>query len=314
LIRHRCSFGRRSARGVAAGSVVLASLIGLAVAAVSASASPPPGITAGPPSGIVYAHAHSAAPHRSSPNLTYHGGPVMTTGAAVTAIYWGTSWGDSAFVGDKISGLGQFYGGIGTSTYAGTTTEYTDSSGGHVSSAVSYGGDLVDTSAAPSHAPQTSTILQEVANEIGNPVANGYYPVYVDTPRGHTGYCAWHSWGTVKGVVVQFAFFFNLDGDPGCDPQSSVSSESQGLAALANVSGHELSESLTDPNLNAWYDSSGAENADKCAWTFGAKPLTFTDHTQWKVQGNWSNAAYDANRGYTDPSSGFVRGCIDGTN
>src|SRR5205807_4072958 len=100
-------------------------------------------------------------------------------------------------------------------------------------------------------------------------VSNGYYAVYVDKPRGHANYCAWHSAGSCGGTQVQFAFFFNLDGDPGCDPQSTVSSESQGLAALANVTGHELSEARSDPQLNAWYDSSGAENADKCAWIFG---------------------------------------------
>ena len=57
---------------------------------------------------------------------------------------------------------------------------------------------------------------------------------------------------------MQFGFFFNLDGDSGCDPQSPSSlGHSQGLAALANVSGHELSEMLTDPQLNAWYDQQG---------------------------------------------------------
>ena len=114
-------------------------------------------------------------------------------------------------------------------------------------------------------------------------------------------------------MTVQFAFFFDLDGDPGCDPQSPVSTYSQGVAALGNVSGHELSEALTDPHLNAWYDSSGAENADKCAWTFGASTLKLGS-AQWKIQGNWSNNAYDTNRGYTDPANGFVRGCVDGTN
>ena len=44
---------------------------------------------------------------------------------------------------------------------------------------------------------------------------------------------------------------------------------SQGLAAIANVSGHELSEARSDPaSPGAWYDSSGQENGDKCAWTF----------------------------------------------
>jgi len=41
------------------------------------------------------------------------------------------------------------------------------------------------------------------------------------------------------------------------------------LDATASVFAHEVDETITDPFLNAWYDSRGAENADKCAWTFG---------------------------------------------
>ena len=40
--------------------------------------------------------------------------------------------------------------------------------------------------------------------------------------------------------------------------------------AMVSVMSHELEESASDPELNAWYDSNGEENADKCAWTFGA--------------------------------------------
>ncbi len=134
----------------------------------------------------------------------------------------------------------------------------------------------------------------------------------MDKPRGHANYCAWHSAGSCGGTQVQFAFFFNLDGDPGCDPQSTVSSESQGLAALANVTGHELSEARSDPQLNAWYDSSGAENADKCAWTFGGPYVSLSNGTRWKIQGNWSNYAFDNNLGY--PNSSGQNGCVDGTN
>ena len=101
---------------------------------------------------------------------------------------------------------------------------------------------------------------------------------------------------------------FTLDGDAGCNPSDTTSGHSQGLAALGNVSGHELSESLTDPHGDAWYDSQGEENADKCAWTFGPSLITFKNKTQWKIQGNWSNAVYTNGGSYLGSGSGCING------
>jgi hypothetical protein len=251
---------------------------------------------------------------RQLPNLTYHNGPVMTVATEVHPIFWGNSWTDANFVGDKETGLASFYNGVGGSSYLSTNTEYTQSGGAHVLNAVNHPiSSSVDTSNAPSGAPSTGAILAEVCAVIGSNVkSNGYYPVYVDTKRGNTGYCAWHSWGTCGTTNVQFAFFFNLDNDPGCDPQDNVNGHSQGLASLSNVSGHELSEMLTDPRGTGWYDRQGAENSDKCAWTFGGPTLVFSNNSAWKVQGNWSNIANNNGQGYVDGS--LVRGCIDGTN
>jgi hypothetical protein len=242
----------------------------------------------------------------SGPNLLWHGGPVMTSGAVVQPIFWGAGWNNSTLTGDKITGLQSFYGGFGGSTYANTNTEYTDGSTLHVSPAVSLGGTVRDY-AGPSSEPSSLAVLAEVCSHITNPPPNGsgYYPVYVDLPRGNAGYCAWHSASSCGGTPVQFAFFFRLDGDGGCNPGSTVQNQSQGLAALANVSGHELSEALTDPRLNAWFDQVGAENADKCAWTFGAPSVLFSNGTSWKIQGNWSNNAYNTQTGYDS-----LRGCI----
>jgi hypothetical protein len=36
---------------------------------------------------------------------------------------------------------------------------------------------------------------------------------------------------------------------------------------------HELSEALTDPELNAWINSGFIENGDLCVWTFGMTKL-----------------------------------------
>jgi hypothetical protein len=245
----------------------------------------------------------SAARRTSSPDLLWHNGQILTS-SLVKAIYWGSSWSNSTFVGDKISGLDTFYSGVSGSSYMNTNTEYTGTNG-QVSSVVMYDGHTIDLGTAPARAPKTSAVLAEVCKVITNPVPNGFYPVYADTPRGHAGYCAWHSYGSCGGVPVQFGWFFNLDGDPGCDPGDTSGLHSQGLAALANVSGHELSETVTDPRNGGWYDSGGAENADKCAWTFNG--LETLGATKWLIQGNWSNQAYDNGQtGYT------LGGCING--
>jgi hypothetical protein len=242
----------------------------------------------------------------SSPNMSFHNGPVLTS-TVTQAIFWGTTWGSAS--GDKISGIDTWYEGFGASDYSHASGEYTGTNG-QVSGVTTHLGHLIDNSAAPSKATTTSTILAEVCKMITAPVANGYYAVYTTTPRGHTSYCAYHSWGSCAGVQLQFAFFFDLDGDAGCDPQDTSGNHSQGLAALANVSGHELSEAMTDPQGNGWFDSSGNENGDKCAWTFGAPLVTFSNLSQWKIQGEWSNAAYTAKTGY--PNSSGQNGCISG--
>lgn len=255
------------------------------------------------------AHAARTARTKSTnPNMSYHGGKIMPT-ANVTPIFWGSSW--ATYSGDKISGLADWYTGHSGSHYAATSDEYTGTNG-QVGATTSYAGNVIDTSAA-SGGNSTSTILAEVCKVITHPdtSGNGYYPVYTDVKRGGAQYCAWHSSGSCGGVPVQFAFFFNLDGDAGCDPQDSSGLHSQGLAALANVTAHELSEARTDPaSPAAWYDSNGSENGDKCAWTFGAPLVTFSNGTQWKLQGEWSNAAYTANTGY--PNSSGQNGCLSG--
>ena len=91
-----------------------------------------------------------------------------------------------------------------------------------------------------------------------------------------------------------------------------MTGHSEGLAAVANVTGHELSESITDPRGNAWYDSSGEENGDKCAWAWlsnpAPEPVVLGNGTSWVMQGEWSNAAYTAGTGYLNTSG--QKGCL----
>jgi hypothetical protein len=66
---------------------------------------------------------------------------------------------------------------------------------------------------------------------------------------------------------------------------------------MVSVVAHELEEAASDPQLNAWYDSTGAENADKCAWTFGttypangAAANMKIGSRNYLIQRNWVNA------------------------
>ena len=70
----------------------------------------------------------------------------------------------------------------------------------HVTTAVTVATPLSITLRRRRVAHRPAPIQAEVCAEISTPVANGYYPVYVDTPRGHAGFCAWHSWGTCGGA------------------------------------------------------------------------------------------------------------------
>jgi len=83
-------------------------------------------------------------------------------------------------------------------------------------------------------------------------------------------------------------------------------------AALANVTGHEISEARSDPaNPGAWYDADGEENGDKCAWTFNVPYVSFRHGTRWKLQGEWSNNAFTTGTGGY-PNSLGQKGCLDG--
>jgi hypothetical protein len=230
----------------------------------------------------------------STNNLTYHFGPVMTQPVAVTPIYWGPKWADPVFMGDKNTGLSALYASYNGSSHADISTQYTQSSGAKTSKVVTVNLSIKDTSTASS---STANVLSKVVATVGflNLSNDGYYPVYTDLPRGNAGYCAWHSAGTVTqgGIskTIKFAFFFDLTGDAGCDPADLRNDYSQATEALANVSIHEIAEAMTDPQLNAWYDKQGYENADKCAWKFSANGVQLVSGGYfWKIQGEWDNA------------------------
>ena len=277
-----------------------------------------------------------------SPLMTAHTNPIKVMSTVVTTpIFWGSSWANKTLASDKVAGLTIWYNNLQSSPYISTVSEYTTLNHSLIA-------PLFVTSATSINSSNPANVLTQVCNVVGTTKlkSTGYYPVYTDLPRGTANYCAYHSAGTCGGTPVQFAFFFNLDNDPGCNPASPYAptagttnaqkpgligggsgyQQSQGLAALANVSAHELMETVTDPAYftttggywGGWYDSTGAENGDKCAWTFGPSNTRLSAGTvliggyDWKLQGEWSNKAQNTGTGYPT-QGGLLKGCVTGS-
>ena len=257
-------------------AALLAALVPVAVIAVSAQGHgggqdrPVPALAAEPPMlGLHWEHgeAGKARPGGGgTSNIVWHKGAIMPL-TTVTPIFWGPSWDNPVFVGDKIGGLNSWHIGVGSSTFANTSNEY-NGTNGYVTSAINYsGGPLVDLSAVPATvAKLTTPTATEVCKVIGSSApadGSGYYPVYVDVKRGNAGFCAYHSYATCNNIPVQFAFFFNLDGDAGCDPQDT-SGKHWRLAALVNVLATSYPEGAGSGTA-AGTTAAGRE-CRQCAW------------------------------------------------
>jgi hypothetical protein len=242
-------------------------------------------------------------------DMLWWGGDVLANNTTV-AIFWGPQWTNPSFAGDKITGLDNFFNGFGFSLYAGNLTEYYGSPSGALYGASQYLGHVIDTSSPPTNALTVGGAINEACQVSGNhPDPNALYLIYTSNgPGAGLSYCAWHSWGNCSnGAAVQVAYMPNIDGIAGCNPQDTWTTHSQGLAALANVSAHELSEAITDPRGTGWYDNGFNENADKCAWSFH-NVVWLANGFQWKLQMNWSNRAFDGSTGYQNLNG--QRGCL----
>jgi len=234
--------------------------------------------------------------------ISLHGGPVILGTTNVYYIWYGNWSGNSA-----TTILTDFANTIGGSPYFNINTTYTNSAGTHVSNSVHYAGSTTD-----SYSQGTSLSDAAVQTVVSSAISSGRLPkdtnaVYfvltssdVTASSGFcTQYCGWHTHGTISGSDIKYSFVGNPDRCPSaCADQTVGPNGNAGADGMASIVAHELEEAVTDPDLNAWYDNRGAENADKCAWTFGT---TYTANgalanvklgtRDFLIQRNWVNAA-----------------------
>ena len=234
--------------------------------------------------------------------IFYHGGPVILGTTNVYYIWYG-SWSNSA-----MTILTDLAGAIGGSQYFNINTTYYNASNMHVSNSVLYAGATTD-----NYSQGTSLSDAQVQAIVSNAITSGRLPsdtngVYFvltsadvnETSGFCTQYCGWHTRGTIAGSDIKYAFIGNPDRCPSsCEAQTIGPNGNAGADGMASIISHELEEAVTDPDLNAWYDQHGEENADKCAWTFGslysvangAKANMRLGSRDYLIQQNWVNAS-----------------------
>jgi len=221
--------------------------------------------------------AGSTAPI-SSP-LTNHGGPVITTPTAYVIWYgnWNRGNGTDTPEGQQI--VSDFFTAIGGSPYFNINSTYP---GSGITGHVTYGGAYTQTGTYKTHLKDG-----DIKTIVGNAISGGHLPndltgIYfvltssdiAETSGFCTRYCGWHTSANIAGTTRRYSFVGNAARCiTGCAAQSTSPNGNAGVDGMVSVIAHELEEATTDPDLNAWYASTGAENADICAWTFGTSTL-----------------------------------------
>jgi hypothetical protein len=231
----------------------------------------------------------------SNNGIYYHGGPVMTGTPTIHYIFYG-KWSST-----QQSLLDSFAGGIGGTPYEHINSTYYNGSNVHVSGAIAHGSNNDTTDNYSKGTSLSDADILTIASK-GATDTNAIYMVLTSpdvtaTSGFCTQYCGWHDHATVGGIDIKYAFVGNPERCPSscAELSSGTPNGDVGVDGMVSIIAHESEEAISDPDLNAWYDRRGQENADKCAWTFGVDTTT-TNHNvtfgghNWLIQRTWVNA------------------------
>lgn len=259
--------------------------------------------------------------------IDYHGGPVMINSHPVHIIWYGDWSGNSA-----LTLLPQFISGLNQSPYFAINSTYTNSSHTlNISAGVTLGSQAFDSYS------QTRTLSDAgVRNVISSAMSRGAVPVDANAVYfvlssadvneiGSLGefcvnFCGFHTHASLFGSDIKYAFVGNASpkciNNPNTDKTcvlanfTSSPNDNVGADGMASTIAHELSEAVTDPDLNAWYRGDAShENGDLCNLdygpTFSAPNNSRANITlggrNYLIQQNWLN---DGGGGCTMTSTG----------
>lgn len=264
---------------------------------------------------------YATGTYRGTGDTTYHNGPVMTAATTNAYVIWYGNWAETNATNLlKKNIIRAALGNIGGTSYWNTNTTYTDGSGNAIKNSVTLAGEYTP-GGSYSKTLSDSNIATIVKNAITQNKfikdPNGIYFVLTSGDIAEssgflTRYCGWHTYQTITGTAIKYSFVGDATKKLSSCTAQSVSPNGDAAAdGMVSVIVHELEEAASDPQLNAWYDASGYENADKCAWYFGTTttlPSGAMYNVTWGaynflVQLNWVNtgATSHCDIGYVTP-------------
>jgi len=252
------------------------------------------GNAAGDPVPDDITHTHKGNPNQTLPAVTgpvgqavvtgnginYHNGPVMKGNPVNIYLIWYGNWaGTGSNTAATVSLIEHFVSTLGNTPYEKINTTYGDTTGNVSGNLTFAGATFVNTTTNLTDARLQTTVSNAISSGALPRDANGVYMVLSSSNINETSgfctqYCGFHTHATLGGTDIKYAFVGNPDRCPsGCEAQTtgpnSPSTGVGGADGMINIMTHESEEAITDPDLNAWFDASGEEDADKCNFNFG---------------------------------------------
>jgi hypothetical protein len=219
------------------------------------------------------------AEKKTAPQILYHGGPVMLGTNNVYVVYYGS------FTGTATSIIDNFLENLGGSGAFNVNTTYYDAQGEHISGLLSYspGTNSYTDGYSQGHRVRNTfptTELQAVLKAGHLPTdANGIYILItspdVNVPSGF--YCGYHTHSIVSGADIKYAVipepsapnYQFCSGNLETFGDTTSPNDDIGADSVTDTAMHEISETVTDPDLNAWFTQNGLEVGDLCNFNYG---------------------------------------------
>jgi hypothetical protein len=243
------------------------------------------------------------------PNFSYHGGPVVTCANVYTS-FWGSGWLLTPQNLINAGRLSQFMTDFLASKYMNILSQY-GSGNGAGAAGLFFGASFVKDVASELTDANIQTVIQSSIDagmlpEPGNP-SNMSLMIFLDDnvavkdsgngiqmceAAGDTAFGYHFHFTTRAGNPFYYSVIPGLtdaclksscSSDAGCSLHLTETQEQR----RTQVASHEFSEMVTDPELNAWFDSDGGENGDICNGESGT--ITVGANT-WTVQRMYSKA------------------------